>query len=377
MKIKDVKAVALNTPLERTFKGGTYQHDNRGTILTTIETDEGIVGQSFIGQNRTKIPEQKQICDIINQTYKKELIGKDPFMIKHIWGELYKFTIERKFQVFGWDALACVDVTLYDLIGKALNTPLFRLLGGSKNKIPLISVKYYIEQEDFSKQLEDLRNETRRVQKDGFYGIKLKVGALDIDKDIERVKTVREEAGDNFLICCDANSAWTPEEAISFAEKAEKYSIAYFEEPVHWFNEKRGLKKVKDSINIPVSACQGVKSREECFEYIDKECVDMVNQDISRIGGMTEWLYIANYAYLNDIGITAHANIETTLQLFGAIPNSTWATQQTVGREPFWSGGLIAKNKPEVKNGYIHLSNKPGLGFDIDLEAAKSVQVYP
>ena len=85
MEIIDVKAVGLNKKFEVPFKGGTYQHNERGTILTRISTRDGVVGQAYVGQNRTKIDEQQIMCDIINKTLKKELVGKDPISIENLW----------------------------------------------------------------------------------------------------------------------------------------------------------------------------------------------------------------------------------------------------------------------------------------------------
>ena len=369
MKITGVRGVAINRPLETPFKGGTYQHDRRGTIITTITTDEGIIGQAYVGQNRTKIPEQQIMCDIINNKLKVELLDEDPFMIEHLYKKMYKHTIPRKNQILVWESIACVDVTLYDLVGKALGIPVFKLLGGSRDKVPLISVQYYREREDFSEQLEELRRATSLAKKSGFFGIKLKVGALSIEQEFERVKAVREEGGENFLICCDANLAWTPEQAIKFGKMVEDLSIAYLEEPVQWYDEKRGLRNVREALNIPISACQGVSTRSQCLEYIRNGCVDMINHDVSRIGGITEWIKIAHIAEYYDVKITAHANIETTLHLFGASPNATWATQQTPNRDPFWSGGELVKSPPKPVGGLVKLPNRPGLGYEINEKA--------
>jgi L-alanine-DL-glutamate epimerase-like enolase superfamily enzyme len=315
------------------------------------------------------------MSNIINKEFSPELEGEDPLMIEHLWNKMFSHTTPRKNRILVWESIACVDIALYDLMGKALSIPVYKLLGGYRDKIPLISVQYYRTHDKYAQQLSELKEDTAKAKKLGFYGIKLKVGALSIEQDVERVKIVREEGGDDFLICCDANQAWTPEQTIKFGKKVEQYSLAYLEEPVQWHDEKKGLRKVREVLEIPICACQALAIKSECLEYIANGSVDMINHDVSRVGGITEWMKIASIADAYGVKITAHANIESTLPLFGAIPNSTWATQQTPDRDPFWSGGQLMKETPKPKNGYVKLSDRPGLGYEVKEEAIERFRV--
>ena len=366
MKITDVNAVALNATLEHVSKAGTYQVEKKGTILTTISTDEGITGCTYVGQGPSVVSEQKKICNITNGKLKAELIGEDPFMIDHLWMKMFRHALQGRDRGLTTLSISGIDVSLYDLVGKTVGVPVFKLLGGSRDKIPIVSVQYYEEHEDFSEQLEKSRRATSLAKKSGFCGLKLKVGALSVEQDIERVKTVRDEGGENFVIVTDANHAWTVEQAIKFGKGVEDLSVGYLEEPVLYYDEIRDLRKVKEFVNVPISACQGVNSRIDCMDFIIKGAVDMINPDISRIGGITEWVKIAHMAEYYGVKMTAHACIEATLQLFGGVSNTTWATQQTPWRDPFWSGGEIVKSPPKPSGGYIKLLDKPGMGYDIN-----------
>jgi L-alanine-DL-glutamate epimerase-like enolase superfamily enzyme len=375
MKITKIESIPLNTTLSRIFRGGNYQHDRRGVILTTIHTDEGITGQAIQGQNRYQINEQRIMSKIINDKFSPELVGEDPFTVEYLWKKMFSHTAPRKNRILVWESIACVDITLYDLMGKALGVPVYKLLGGYRDEVPLISVQYYRAHDDYAQQLTELREDTAEAKKLGFYGIKLKVGAPEIDQDVERVRTVREEGGDDFLICCDANQSWSPGQAIEFGKKVEQHNLAYLEEPVQWQDEKRGLRKVREALDIPICACQSLATMSECLEYILDGSVDMINHDVSRVGGITEWMKIAHIADAHGVKITAHANIESTLPLFGATPNSTWATQQTPDRDPFWSGGRLMKETPRPKNGCVKLSDRPGLGYEVKKEAIEEFRV--
>jgi D-arabinonate dehydratase len=380
LKIKNVDSTALNLPLRQPSKAGTYKVERRGTIVTKIDTDEDISGEIYLGQHPTEIPHQEKMCEFIHNEIRKTLVGKDPFMIPKHWRKMYELLnsispYERVDRELFIQSISCVDVCLYDLVAKTLGVPVYKLLGGYREKVPIIQVQYYEKSNDFLEQLEKLRKTVREAKREGFAGIKLKVGAINVNQDSERVRVVREEGGQDFAIACDANHAWDKEKTIQFGKQAEEYSIAYLEEPVDIFDEKRDLKIVRDHINIPIGACQTVFSKIECMEYVSNGCVDMINPDIIRVGGITEWVNIAKYADYYNVRMTAHACIETTIPLFGSVHNSTWVTQQTPWRDPFWSGGELIKDKPKLKNGYLKLNDEPGIGYSINEKAIEKYSI--
>ena len=182
MKITDVEAIALNMPLSQASKAGTYKIVRRGTILTTISTGDGTTGQTYIGQTRTEIPEQLEACRFINGVLKGELLGEDPLMIERLWTKMHRHIedyspYDRSNRTIALESVACVDSALYDLAGKALGVPVYKLLGGSRDDVPLVQVQYYRQSDDFSEQLEGLRKAALDAKRAGFIGVKLKVGA--------------------------------------------------------------------------------------------------------------------------------------------------------------------------------------------------------
>jgi D-arabinonate dehydratase len=320
------------------------------------------------------------MCKFINSVLRDELIGQDPFMIELLWKKMYKQVsmispYDRETRRIVIQSISCVDVSLHDLVGKALGIPVFKLLGGAREKVPLVQVHYYQKADNFREQIEGLRRATSNAKRNDLIGIKLKVGALPINQDVERIKAVREEAGEEFVICVDANHAWTVDEAIKFGGLVEDQSISYLEQPVRIFDEKRDLRKVRETLNIPISACQSFYTRVECMDFVTYGSVDMINPDILKIGGMTEWKKIANMADYYNVYMTACANIEATLPLFGGIYNTTWATQQTSVREPFWSGGKLVKTIPKPVNGYVKLPDVAGIGYEIRDEAIEKHKI--
>jgi L-alanine-DL-glutamate epimerase-like enolase superfamily enzyme len=141
------------------------------------------------------------------------------------------------------------------------------------------------------------------------------------------------------------------------------------------YDEKRELRKVKEKINVPIGACQTAFSKIECMEYIINGSVDVINPDVIRVGGISEWVNIAKFADYYNVRMTAHACIETTIPLFGSTSNSTWVTQQTPWRDPFWSGGELVENVPKLINGYLELSDAPGIGYTVNEDAIKKYRI--
>ena len=135
------------------------------------------------------------------------------------------------------------------------------------------------------------------------------------------------------------------------------------------------MRRVREATYIPISACQSFNTRVECMEFVTHGSVDLINPDILKVGGITEWVKIAHMAEYHNVRMTACANIETTIPLFCGVPNTTWVTQQTPMRDPFWSGGELVKNAPKPIDGYLRIPDFPGIGYEIREEAVERYRV--
>ena len=181
---------------------------HRSAIVTRVYTEEGIVGEAYTGDEDAGLAE---IEAIIQQEIVPQLIGEDAFAIERCW-ELARpvtWNILRDRRL-GLVASACVDTALWDAIGKVLGQPLWRLWGGYRRDLPVITIGGYYGS-DIRAELEDVR---------GLAGMKFKVGQLTPAEDAARFRLAREVAGDDFILLADANQGWTPQEAIEFAGQA-------------------------------------------------------------------------------------------------------------------------------------------------------------
>ena len=367
MRITDIKAHWIRVPLKKPFHGGTYTVNSRATIVTRIHTDEGIVGEAFAGDQRDN---GGQICNLIQTEYKKQLLGEDPVSIDKHWNQLFSTSITAVDKRSNLEALSLVDMALWDALGKITRQPVYKLLGGYRNKVPIITIGGYYQE---GKTLKDFTKEITSYLEQELAGIKFKVGRINVEEDIERVRVAREAAGDDFVIAVDANMAWTPKQAIRFANLAEKYNIAWLEEPTHWYNFPKDMHTVKESVNIPLAAGQSELTRFGCKELMDANAIDICNVDSSICGGITEWMKIADLANLYHISMAHHEEWQISMHLFGGIPHGTYAECFADPlRDPLFEDFVLNK---KITKGFIEIPNLPGLGLELNEEMINRYQV--
>jgi L-alanine-DL-glutamate epimerase-like enolase superfamily enzyme len=210
VRITDIRTTRLAVPLARVFRGGTYEITARCTVITEVWTDTGLSGCTYAGDERAR---QQDIVQLIEARLKPLLIGQDPLDHERLWGRMFQETVPHGDRATILQAVAAVDIALWDLKGKAAGLSVHKLLGGSHERLPAIVIGGYYEDD---KGIDGLIAEMVGYRDQGFAGVKMKVGRVDVREDAERVHEVRKAVGDRFMIACDANQAWTPEQAIDF-----------------------------------------------------------------------------------------------------------------------------------------------------------------
>lgn len=354
-------------PLEKPFHGGTYTISSRATIIVNVFTDEGIIGEAFAGDQKKN---GKDICNLIEGELKKSIVGEDLFCIDKLWNKMFVSTVMAGDKYAQLQAISLIDMALWDAVGKAAKQPLYKILGGYKNKIPIISIGGYYQE---GKTLKDFGKEIVSYKEREMAGVKFKVGRVNVEEDVERVKTARDAAGEYFIIAVDANKAWTSKQAIKFAKLAEKYNIAWLEEPVHWYDFNKEMKIVRDAIDIPLTAGQSEITRFGCRNLMEAGAIDICNVDSSICGGITEWMKIADLADIYHVLMAHHEEWQIAMHLFGAIPHGTYIECFADPlRDPLFDNFVLNK---KIKRGYVEIPNKPGLGLELNEEIIKRYQV--
>lgn len=378
MKITKIEAIPLKRRLEQYFEGGTYRIVNRDTIVTRIYTDEGHVGEVFGGDEDHT---QDKVVHVINDIFGPLLVGEDPNNVERIWAKMFAQKVDlgnRSIHILDlfnhaafMQAIAAVDNALWDMLGKIHNLPVYKMLGGYRDRVPIIAIGGYYEAE---KGQNDLNQEMLHYKEIGMAGVKFKVGRTTVKEDIRRVSEVRKLVGDDFIVVCDANQAWTPREAIEFCRLAEDLNLGWIEEPVRWYDQFEGLKMVRDSTSIPVNAGQGEISAFGCRDLIIRNSVDILNVDVTIAGGVTEWRRIAQMAQLFHVDMAHHEEPQIALHLLAAFPNSLYVEIfPNYKRDPMWID--LPLEHPVVRDGYMELPDKPGFGIDLNPDIIEKYRV--
>jgi D-galactarolactone cycloisomerase len=363
MKIRDITTIGLQMDLPRVFSGGTYSISSRATIITEIHTDDGCVGRMYSGDTRGNA--QGVIRSIVENELKPDLIGQDLLAPERLWERMFRHAArqpKRRAEIM--EAISAIDIAVWDAVGKVAGLPVHRLWGGYRDDMPMISIGGYYED---GKNLDGLKAEVQWLKGQGMAGMKLKVGLMSVEDDIQRLTAAREAGGDGFLIACAANRAWTIGEACAFAERATDLHILWLEEPVQWHLEADGLTEVRSASKVPVNAGQSEVSAAGCIRLIDADALDYCNVDASYAGGPTEWRRIAAYAQVNRVMMAHHEEPQVALHLLASVPNAGVAECfASSERDPLWP--TLIENRPPVVDGVIALPEGPGFGWRLNEE---------
>ena len=349
IQITGIKFLRLRFPGKTPRKRNAIIESGGGPPeMTQLEvyTDQGIIGRS--------IPAGE--VHIIESELLPRIQGENPFFVERIWDRMYRYNRKPVAKGEYIRAMGAVDIALWDIIGKFLALPVYKVLGAFNEKIRVYAAGGYYEE---GKTTSDLVKEMEGYVREGFQAVKMKVGGERLAVDVERVRAVREALGPNIDLLVDANNRWPAYDAIRFGRAVEKYGIYWFEEPVEP-DDFAGCAEVKHALDIPIVAGENEFTRWGCRELIQAGSTDILNLDTVVAGGITEYRKIAALASAYHIPVAPHGNPFMAVHLLASTPNT-----------------LIMETYPEiesrhnlalplfpVKDGYIMAPEKPGLGID-------------
>ena len=356
LTITRIETEAIRVPLARTYRGSHYKMTHRSTIITRIHTASGLVGEAYAGDEDASLLE---IENIIQDELAPLLIGQDGSAIERLWEIARPATWDiLRDRRLGLVACASIDVTLWDLMGKAIGVPLWKLWGGYRSRVPVITIGGY-----YGSNL-TIKEEVEYLLKEEFAGMKFKIGGMSPEDDAKRFKEARKVGGDNFRIAVDANQGYTPAQAIEFSKLVADDNLLWFEEPCIWQNDKKGMRDVRYGGSVAVCAGQSEFSAAGCRDLMEAGSIDFCNFDSSWSGGPTEWRKVAAMATVYDVKMAHHEEAQVSAHLLASIPHGTYVEYFHPDRDPIWHN-LLA-NRPALKDGHIQLNDYPGLGWELD-----------
>lgn len=358
-KIEAIETIPLKVPLEHLYQGSYYRMRNRCTIITRIRTSDGVIGESY---NADTDDEQAEVLSVIHDEIAPRIVGLDVLQIERVWQAMVPVTLDQlRDRAIPMQAIACIDSAAWDAVGKYAGLPLWRLWGGYRDRMPVIAIGgYYGSSEaDLERELEFFHGTH------GMVGMKFKIGARTPKEDADRLRTARRIVGDDFTFIVDANQGYTLPEALAFvAEIRDDIPLRWFEEPIRWHSDWRGLRDFRLRSNTNVAAGQSEISRVGMREMFVGGAVDVCNYDASWGGGPTEWHRVAAMALTFDVELGHHEEAQVSSHLLASVPNSTYVEVFSPTRDPvYWN--LLA-NRPELVDGELPLPESPGFGWTLD-----------
>jgi L-alanine-DL-glutamate epimerase-like enolase superfamily enzyme len=361
MKITDVKATVLKTH----------------SIFVQVFTDEGITG---IGECSPMNPEI--LAHFVETALKPIVINEDPLETDKLWNKMMFRTYKLGVQGVQPEAIAGVDIALWDIKGKAVGLPIHMLLGGCyRDKVLMyasIGGGGIMSASDMARRVEGFLNQ-------GFKAIKIRMdlgglalGSCDIDprKDFEMFKAVKELTGDDIPLSFDVNNGYSVSTAVEQGRRFEKLGIYHYEEPVAQHDYK-GLAEVARALDVPVSAGEHEYTRWQFRDLIEQAEVDIIQPDVVKCGGISEISKIAVLGSVYNKHFVPHQTQPTigtaaTLHLCASLANVN-RPQEYTGQNPYLDE--IFKEPLILEDGYIHVPKKPGLGLEIDEGKMKNLAV--
>jgi galactonate dehydratase len=345
--------------------------------LVKISTDNGLVGwgeTTLEGKPKSTWAAVEELAEY--------LVGKDPLRIEHHWQHIYRSAFFRGGNVL-MAALSGIDQALWDIAGKHYGVPVYALLGGPVRDRLRVYAHWGIR--DTSEQSLHMARERldRLVQQGGYKAFKGGPGAkwraheppAVIDQFVKSAYTMREWVGPEVELCFDFHGKMTPALAIEICHEIKGMRPMFVEEPVPQENVD-ALKLVSDHVPFPIATGERLLTRWGFREVFEKHAVALIQPDGSHVGGISELKKVANMAEVYYIHIMPHCAIgpvalAACLQVDAAVPN--FLIQEQVD---FSLGQGVLKDPWVVKDGFIELPTKPGLGIEIDEQAIQEQCAY-
>ena len=358
LRIARVETIGLRAPLRRRYSGSAYSMVNRCTIITRLTTHDGLTSEVYTGDTDA---EQDLILDLIHRELAPALLGRSATDPEGCWLAMQPSTYDiLRDRALTLQAIACLDSAIWDVFGKAVGLPLYRLWGAVRDTLPISIIDGYYE---LDHQMED--NLQRYVDM-GLAGCKFKVGGRSPLEDAERVRRARQACGDSFVLMVDANQGYTLDQAVEFAERARDYRIRWFEEPCRWYNDRRWMRDARLMMRIPVAAGQSESTLHGVRDLIVDAAIDVCNFDASWSGGPTVWRKAAAMAAAFGVQMGHHEEPQVAAHLLASVPDGTFVECFDEDRDPiFWN--LLASRSP-LRNGTYALPQGPGFGIELNMD---------
>ena len=354
MKITELKVTVVKQELRKPFWNSIITTRSKGQSRLSICTDDGIEGTTLCSGG---------VCRNLG-TLREKLIGEDPMRIAHLWQKLYMGGTRKPVAKGEFiPVISAADNALWDLKGKVLGQPVWKLLGGVQDRLWAYAAGGYYEE---GKGIRELCEEMETYVSQGFTAVKMKVGwpGAGLREDAERVRAVRGAIGEDVALMVDANNAWDAHTAIRFGRMMEDCDPYWYEEPVQT-DDLDGSSRVADALDVPISSGENEFTRWGFRDLIQRGGVAIVQADPNTCGGISEWMKIAAMASAHHLPMSPHGQGMLGSVVVAAVENGLVVENYLRN----FSTDIMAG--PEFKDGYVIMGESPGLGIEWNEELIK------
>ena len=390
MRITDVSTIRLRYTVPTPMADAIHFMPERNLLLVQVATDDGRVG---IGEAAAFGGSLESVEAVVLHDLRPSLVGEDPFTVERLWSRMARRSHQRGSRGLLMMAISGIDIALWDLIGQATGTPLYRLLGGYRDTLDCYaSAGFYAGGKGPAQLAEEVGGYAAR----GFRTVKIKVGrnpevmlnplpdmwasdyaTVSLEEDVERVRAARRAIGPRTRLAIDANNAWTPAVALRFMRLVADQDVCWLEEPVAT-EDVAGSAEVARALEVPVAGYETETGLAGFRELVARRAVDIVQPDVTWTGGITETRKVAALAQAHGLPVVPHVFSSAVatianMHLIAALPN---AGLLEFDQNPNPLRSELFEEPIEVSpEGTVRLPDRPGLGVRLRQETVDRYRV--
>ncbi|HXU41366.1 MAG TPA: mandelate racemase/muconate lactonizing enzyme family protein [Burkholderiales bacterium] len=365
MKIVGVTAYPVSFPIppQNRVALGIGTAVKRDAVVVKITTDEGVTGWGEAHHGRA----HTTVAKLIETTLQQLIRGMEVHNVVGVWEKMYRYQLASH----GMGAGAClaisgIDMALWDIRGKALGLPLYRLLGGTRRAIPAYAGGVSLGYQPPAQLIE----EAKKSIDQGYKAIKLRLGDSP-KKDIERVRAIRKAFGDGIVILTDANIGCSVEDVRQLMPALDELNIGWLEEPFP-AHDYRSYREARSFGRTPLAAGENHYTRFEFDRVIEDGAITILQPDLSKSGGITECLRIAAMASAWKLPIHPHSsmtglNHAASIHFLAAIDNGGYF-EGDVSKSNRYRDELVENPGKIDRDGNVYPLDKPGIGLEVNEE---------
>jgi L-rhamnonate dehydratase len=365
-----MKITRIETIYVRLSKVKIQCDSGQDALLVRVHTDAGITGLGEVDSNPMGVKGaiEGPFSHTTTSGLAHLLVGEDPFETEKLWYKMYSSNVYGGRRGIGIHAMSGIDMALWDIKGKALGVPVWKLLGGGFHQ----KIRCYASSL-FGPTPEETADRAKQFRDQGFTAVKFGWDPMgkDAQTDVALVREARKALGDEADLLIDAGLVWDAKMAIQRAAAFADYNIYWLEEPLRP-DDYDGYRKLSEASTVRIAAGEEESNRLSFIELMDRGRVDVVQVDLSRCGGFTEAMKIASLAWDRGLpvanhGFTTYVNVAAALHWLNSIPNALIC--EFVAEAGTTLRDSITRQRLRAVDGYLEIPQEPGLGVELDEEA--------